>query len=338
MLAARIHGAGDVRLHEEPIPAPAPGEALVRVTTVGICGSDVHWLNEGAIGSDRIVAPLVLGHECAGVIQGGPRNGERVAIDPACPCGKCEFCLEGNPNLCSDLRFAGHAPQDGALRQFISWPEHCLIPIPDWMSETDAAMLEPLGVAIYSVDCAPLKPGMSVGVFGCGTIGLSVIQVARAAGASRVYASELPGLCHRIDAARSFGAVVFETSEGQEAEEMLNATAGRGVDVSFEAAGDPEAVEAAIAAVKPGGSVALIGIPRDDRTAFTASVARRKDLSIKVIHRMKHTYPRALQLVASRQVDVRTLVTHRFRLDEIERAYACAQKREGIKVVVDCQA
>jgi L-iditol 2-dehydrogenase len=318
------------------MPEPAAGETLVRVTAVGICGSDVHWLREGAIGGDRIVSPLVLGHECAGVIEGGLRKGMRVAIDPACPCGHCEFCQEGNPNLCSNLRFAGHAPQDGALRQYMTWPDHCLIPIPDWMSDTEGAMLEPLGVAIYSVDCAPLKPGMSVGVFGCGAIGLFVIQVARAAGAGRIFGTELPGLAHRIDAARAFGARVFEACEGQEAEEILKATAGRGVDIAFEAAGDAEAVEAAIAAVKPGGSLILIGIPRDDRIAFTASLARGKDLSIKVLHRMKHTYPRALQLAAGRQVDVGSLVTHHFPLDEVERAYSCAQSREGIKIVIDC--
>jgi L-iditol 2-dehydrogenase len=221
MKVARVHGAGRLSLHEEPIPTPGPGEALVRVTCVGICGSDVHWWREGQIGSDRIDAPLVLGHECAGVIEGGPRSGQRVAIDPARPCRRCEFCQEGNPNLCSALRFAGHAPQDGALRQYIAWPEHCLFPLPDSMSELEGAMLEPLGVALYSVDCAQIKSGMSVGVFGCGTIGLSVIQVVRTAGAATVFATELPGLAHRVKVARSFGATVFDAHDGEEAEKIL---------------------------------------------------------------------------------------------------------------------
>lgn len=308
----------------------------MRVTTVGVCGSDVHWWKEGHIGCDRIVTPLILGHECAGVIESGPRSGLRVAIDPAIPCGSCEFCLEGNPNLCSALRFAGHAPHDGALRQYITWPEHCLVPLPDSMSEIEGVMLEPLGVAMYSVDCANVQPGMSVGVFGCGTIGLSTIQVARAAGATCVFATDLNSVPHRIKAARSFEAIVFESNRGQEAEQILNATGGRGVDVAFEAAGDPEAVEAAIASVKPGGKVILIGIALEDRVTFTASIARRKDLIIRVIHRMKHTYPRAIQLVKSGRVDVHSLVTHRFPLEEIARAYSIAEKREGIKVVIDC--
>lgn len=336
MKAARVHGAGDLRLHDEPAPAPRPGETLVRVTAVGVCGSDVHWWKEGAIGNDRIINPLILGHECAGIIESGPRRGERVAIDPACPCGKCEFCIEGNPNLCSALHFAGHAPDDGALREYIAWPDHCLVPLPDSISESEGAMLEPLGVALYSVDCAPVKPGMSVGVFGCGVIGLSVIQLAREAGATSIFATELPDLSHRVQSARSFGATVFEACGGREAEQILKATAGRGVDVAFEAAGDPEAVEAAVAAVKPGGHVILIGIPREDRTTFTSSIARRKDLTIKVQHRMKNSYPRAIRLVKSGVVKVDSLVTHHFPLVEVEQAYACAANRAGIKVIVDC--
>jgi len=336
MKAARVHGALDLRLHDEPMPLPGPGEALVRVTAVGICGSDVHWWQEGSIGGDRIVAPLILGHECAGVIESGPRSGQRVAIDPAIPCGVCAFCQEGNPNLCSALRFAGHAPHDGALREYIAWPQTSLVPLPDSISEIEGVMLEPLGVALYSIDCANLQPGMSVGVFGCGAIGLSVIQVAQAAGATGVFATDLSSVPHRIEAARKFEATVFESNGGQESDQILKATGGRGVDVALEAAGDPSAVEAAIAAVKPGGKVILIGIPLEDRTAFTASVARRKDLTIRVIHRMKHTYPRAIQLVKSGRVDIRSLVTHRFSLAEIANAYSCAGKREGIKVVVDC--
>jgi L-iditol 2-dehydrogenase len=335
MQAARVHGGGDLRLHTEPMPSPGPGEALVRVTSVGICGSDIHWWKEGHIGEDRIADPLVLGHECAGVIESGPRKGERVAIDPAIPCSRCAFCQEGNPNLCSALRFAGHAPVDGALRQYIAWPEHCLIPLPHSVSDIEGVMLEPFGVALYSVDCGRVKPGMSVGVFGCGAIGLSVIQVARAAGATRIFAADLPDVPHRLAAAHSYGATAYATNNGEEAEKMVKAT-GDGVDVAFEAAGDPEAVEAAVAAVKPGGQVILIGIPREDRITFTASKARGKDLNIKVVHRMKHTYPRAIQLVQSGRVDVRSLVTHRFPLADIAHAYGFAEKREGIKVIIDC--
>jgi len=334
MRVLRLHGAGDLRLHTEPDPVPGPGEALLRVTAVGLCGSDLHWFVEAGIGDAQLARPLVLGHEFAGVIENGERRGERVAVDPAVPCGACQFCLEGNPNLCAALRFAGYETEDGALREYVAWPTRCLYSLPDSLTDADGVMLEPLGVAIHAVDLGHLKTGMTVGVFGCGPIGLLVLQVARAAGATRLIATDK--LPHRLEAARSFGATaVFQATDGQESAEVLAATNGRGVDVSFEVAGENEAVETAIAAAKPGGRVILVGIPAEDRTAFTASLARRKGLTIKLSRRMKRVYPRAIRLVESGMVDVRSLVSHRFPLEEFDRAFSIAHRREGFKVIVE---
>jgi len=335
MQVIRLHGPSDLRLHDEPIPVPAPGQSLVRVTATGVCGSDLHWFSEAGIGDARVVKPLVLGHESAGVIASGSESGQRVAIDPAIPCGQCEYCQEGNPNLCKNLVFAGSAPDDGTLREYLAWPTHCLHPLPDALTDADGAMLEPLGVAIHAVDLGHVRSGMTVGVFGCGPIGLLVIKVARAAGATRLVATDIPSVPLRLKAARSLGATVFVAdAHHRESTEIMAATGGRGVDVAFEAAGENEAVEAAIAAVRPGGRVVLIGIPADDRTAFTASIARRKGLTLKLVRRMKHTYPRAIRLVESGLVDVRSLVTHRFPLRESAEAFSTAQKREGLKVIV----
>lgn len=334
MKAVRLHQVGDLRLHDEPEPAPGQDEVLLRVTAVGLCGSDLHWLSEAGIGDARLEQPLVLGHEFAGVIQSGPRRGQRVAADPAVSCGACDFCQEGNPNLCAVLRFAGHGTEDGALREMMAWPAGFLHPIPDALSDADGAMLEPLGVAIHAVDLGHVGPGMRVGVFGCGPIGLLTLQVARAAGATTLVATET--LPHRLEAARALGATAaFGVDGGRESAEILTLTGGKGVDVAFEASDENGAVEAAIAATRPGGRVVLIGIPSDDRTAFTASVARRKGLTIKLTRRMKHAYPRAIRLVESGLVDVRSLVTHRFPLAEFDRAFSAARKREGLKVVVE---
>jgi L-iditol 2-dehydrogenase len=334
MKVLRLHGRGDLRLHDEPEPVPGPGEVLLRVTAVGLCGSDLHWFSEAGIGDARLQEPLVLGHEFAGVIESGERRGERVAIDPAVPCGACEFCLEGNPNFCSALRFAGHGTEDGALRQYMAWPAHCLHPLPNSLTDADGVMLEPLGIAIHAVDLGHLRPGMTVGVFGCGPIGLLVLQLARAAGATHVMATEK--LPHRLEAARSLGATaVFQATDGRESAEILAATEGKGVDVAFEAAGENEAVETAIEAAKPGARVVLIGIPADDRTAFIASTARRKGLTIKLTRRMKRVYPRAIRLVEGGMVDVRSLVTHRFPLEEFDKAFSAAQRREGLKGIIE---
>jgi len=331
MNVARLYAAHDLRLAEEPVPEPGPDEVLVRVSAVGLCGSDVHWWSAGGIGDARLERPLVLGHEFAGVIASGEQRGQRVAADPAVPCGVCEFCREDQPNLCAALRFAGHGREDGALRQYLAWPARCLHPLPDTLSDEDGAVLEPLGVAIYAVDLGQLRPGMTVGVYGCGPIGLLLLQVARVAGASGLIATDR--LAHRLEAARSLGALVLP-ADGQERAAILAATGGRGVDVAFEVAGENEAVETAVGSARPGGRVVLVGIPDDDRTSFSASTARRKGLTIQLVRRMKHTYPRAIRLVESGQVEVRSLVTHQFPLDAAAEAFSCAQQRKGIKVIV----
>ncbi len=334
MRVSRLHATGDIRLHTEPDPTPGPGEVLLRVTAVGVCGSDLHWFTEAGIGDARLDRPLVLGHEFAGVIESGERRGQRVAVDPAVPCEQCDFCREGNPNLCSALHFAGHAMDDGALREYMAWPARCLHPLPDTLSDSDGALLEPLGVAIHAVDLSHLKPGMTVGVFGCGPIGLLILQLARVAGATQLIATDK--LPQRLEAARNFGATaIIQAGEAQEMADVWAATGGRGVDVAFECAGENAAVDASISAARPGARIILVGIPGDDRTSFSASVARRKGLTIKLSRRMKHVYPRATQLVERGLVDVRSLVTHHFPLTEVGQAFAVAQQRRGLKVVVE---
>jgi L-iditol 2-dehydrogenase len=229
---------------------------------------------------------------------------------------------------------SGHGEQDGALQECIAWNEKNLYPIPESFTYADGAMLEPLGVAIHAVDLARLKVGMTVGVFGCGPIGLLILQLARLAGATNVIATDI--LAHRVDAAKSVGANHAFLAAGRlEVGEMRAVTQGRGVDVAFEVAGEQEAVDAAFTAVLPGGKVILVGIPDNDKTSFTASVARRKGLTIKLVRRMKHTYPRAIDLVSKGLVDVRSLVTHRFPLDQSEDAFRVAAQREGLKVIIE---
>ncbi len=330
MKVLRLHAAGDLRLHDEPCPTAGPGEQLLRVSAVGLCGSDLHWFLEQGIGDAKLDHPLVLGHEFSGLTE----VGQRVAVDPAIPCGHCELCRHGHPNLCENLIFAGHGKTDGALREWMAWSENCFFPLPDSISDADGAMLEPLGIAIHTVDLGKLKAGMTVGVFGCGPIGLLIIQVAKLSGAANILATDK--LVHRVEAAQGFGASnVFLAGDDSRLSEIRAATRGRGVDVAFEAAGAQEAVEDAFAAVRPGGKVILAGIPDDDKTSFSASTARRKGLTIKLVRRMKHTYPRAIELVSKGLVDVRSIVTHRFPLENAREAFRVAERREGLKIIIE---
>lgn len=335
MKVLRLHGVQDLRLHDEPKPQPHDGEVLIRVKAVGICGSDLHWFAEEGIGDARLEKPLVLGHEMAGVIADGPRQGERVAIDPCITCGKCEFCLEGNPNLCIAHTFAGHGSKDGGFREYLAWPEEFLFSLPSSISDEDGAMLEPLGVAIHTIDLGHLRTGMSVGIFGCGPIGILAIQLARLSGASQIIATDK--LTHRLEAARLAGAdLVVQAEDGSlEKAAVLAATGGRGVDVAYEIAGENDAVDTAVATVKPGGCVVLAGIPAEDRTAFTASIARRKGITIRLVRRMKLTYPRAINFVEKGLIDVRSVVSECFPLEEGMQAFKAANERKGLKIVIN---
>ena len=330
MRVVRLHGARDVRLHDEPMPNPGNEDVLLRVTAVGICGSDLHWYAEGRIGDAQLNRAMVLGHEFAAVVE---KTGQRVAVEPSIPCGVCEECREGNPNLCEAQRFAGHGAEDGALREYMAWSPQCLFALPDSLSDADGAMLEPLGVAIHASDLGHLKPGMSVGVFGCGPIGLLILQIARLAGATQLVATDV--LPHRIEAARAFGAQTFSANDPDHVKQILAATNGRGVDVAFEVSTNSEAVATAIATARPGSRVVLTGIPDDNRTTFKASVARRKGLTLKLVRRMKHTYPRAIRLTETGKVDLRSIVTHRLPLAEASQAFALANQRDGLKIVVE---
>jgi L-iditol 2-dehydrogenase len=330
MLVARLHGTGDIRVGTEALPAVREGaqgehEVLVRVTAVGICGSDLHWWTEGAIGDARLAHPLVLGHEGAGVIESGPLAGQRVAIDPAITCGTCRACRDGYRNLCYRMRFAGHGDTDGMLRQVMAWPAELLHPLPDAVSDAAGALLEPLGVALWSLDLGHFHLGGTASVAGCGPIGLLLIQLLRAAGASRVVAVE--PLAHRREAAARHGAdLVLSPDEP---------VSGLGVDVAFEVAGNDDGVRIALESVRPGGRVVLAGIPDDDTTSFSASLARRKGLTIAMTRRMNEVYPRAISLAARGVVDLDDLVSRRAPLTETADAFAAAAARSGLKVIIE---
>ncbi len=332
MRAARLHAVGDLRVADEPVPVPGDGESLVQVAAVGICGSDLHWWGEAGIGDAVLAHPLVLGHEAAGVIADGPRRGERVAIDPAIPCGTCRPCRDGYRNLCIRIRFSGHGGTDGAMREFLAWPADLLHPLPDALSDADGAVLEPLGVAIHALDLGHLHLGGTAAVIGCGPIGLLLIQLLQVAGAQAVIALE--PLAHRRAAAAALGAATADPAEVAD-QAALSELTGDGVDVAFEMAGADQAVQLAMAAARPGGRVVLGGIPGGDTTTFRASVARRKGLTIAMVRRMNEVYPRAISLAAAKRVDLPTLVSDRYPLGEAPAAFAAAAARTGLKVVIE---
>lgn len=328
---AMLHGVGDVRVEEAADPEVPEGHTLVRVTDVGLCGSDLHWFGEGGIGDAVLTRPTIPGHEFAGVGASGDLDGVRVAVDPAIPCGHCEMCQAGHRNLCVHIQFAGHSTLDGGMAELIAWPTHLLHPLPESMTGADGAMLEPLGVALHGWDLAHSRVGDTVAVVGCGPIGLLAIQLARAAGAGRVVAVE--PLAHRREAAARYGAdAVLDPDEAADAATWMRG--GLGADVVLEIAGTDTAVDLAVTAARPGARIVLAGIPDGERTSFPAHLARRKGLTFAMVRRMKEMYPRTIRLVEQGLVDVRSVVTERVPLDDVAGGFERATARQGLKTVI----
>jgi L-iditol 2-dehydrogenase len=332
MRAIRLHGARDLRLTDEPEPVAAPGETLLQVNAVGICGSDLHWFVDGGIGDTRISQPVVPGHEFGGMIAAGARRGERVAVDPHIPCDRCRYCLAGWPNLCPTGRFSGQGTLDGPLRELMTWPSHLLYPVPDEIPDDQVPLLEPLLIAMHADYLHPVRRGDAVAVVGCGPLGLLQAQVACLSEPGRLVVTD--PVEHRRKAALGMGA-----SEALD----LPAPAGpaesreapfESMDVVFEASGQPDAVDVAVALARPGGTVVLLGIPDEDKTQFMASVARRKGLTLKLVRRSVPRYEQALRLIASGRIRLDGLVSHRFGLEETETAFGVASRREGLKVAI----
>jgi len=329
MRSVQLHGIRDVRIHGEDKPSPRPGECLVEVKAVTICGSDLHIYAEGNVGGVGWDRPFIPCHEFAGICHGGQHipEGAKVVADPALPCQRCDMCLRGWRHLCRNLVFCGLPPCEGALREFIAWPEHALFPCPDFLSFGEMALVESLAVAVHAVELAPPPPGGRVAILGCGGIGLSVLQVARAAGASELLATDL--VPERLDIAHRLGADVAVLADKEDpiavAEDWSH---GDGVDVVYEAAGAPDTPAQAVEMARPKGTVALLGIPVEDVMTVRASRARRHELTIVWVRRQNHNYPKAIALVEKGLVSLKPLLTHCFPAEQADAAFALAETRK----------
>ncbi len=340
MKAVKLYGPGDMRLVDVEKPSPGPGEALVRVKAVGVCASDVHYYHEGRIGDAVVTEPIIMGHEFAGVIaelgEGvtGLKVGDPVAVEPAVSCGECELCRAGEINICREIKFCGTPPYDGSLREYIAWPAENCVPVPEEWSMPEVAMLEPLAVGVYGVEMAEPVQGKSVAILGAGAIGLSLLQAAKAAGCGQVTVTDL--IPERLEIARKLGAdVALDANDPEVVRNVVGSSMG--MDIVFEAAGENDAVCQATEIVRPGGMLVVGGIPREDRMCVTASVIRRKGLTIKMIRRSRNTLHRSIELVKQGRIDVSPFVTHTFPVERVVEAFEQAMTRSGgvLRAVVE---
>lgn len=329
MKSSFIYGPRDIRIEEISDAEPGPGQVLLDVSAVGICGSDLHTYLFGNVGGIAAAEPLTLGHEAAGTVLAvgeGVKSlkvGERVAIDPATPCFECERCQAGDIHLCLRLEFMGLFPYQGAMRERMLHPAHCCVPVPDSVSDIGAALLEPLGVALHANHLAHIQLGEDVAVLGCGAIGLLLIRLARLSGARHIFATDRHPW--RLALAEAYGAdQIIDTQQIDPVEQVMRATNKRGVDVAIEAAWVEETANQCVEMARFGGRVVIVGIPAHDDIRFGASAMRRKEIKMVYSRRMKHTYPAAITLATTGQVDIERLATHQFRLDETTQGFETA--------------
>ncbi|MEW1750775.1 NAD(P)-dependent alcohol dehydrogenase [Streptomyces angustmyceticus] len=332
MRAAVLHGPGQLSIEERPVPAPGPREVLVRVDAVGTCGSDVHYYRHGRIGDFVVREPLVLGHEAAGtVVACGPdadvrRMGRRVSIEPGTPCGSCEECRPGRYNLCPDMRFLATPPVDGAFCEYLAVREDFAHEVPDTLTVEEAALLEPLSVAVWACRKARVAPGDRVLITGAGPIGLVAAQTARAFGAREVLVTDV--LPHRLALARAAGATAVDVSRTPLAEADYTPT------VLLECSGVPAVSSEAIRTVGRAGRVVLIGMGGSE-ASLPVSRVQNYELELTGTFRYAHTWPAAISLVESGRVRLDSLVSHGYGLAEAESALTVAtHDATAVKAVI----
>jgi L-iditol 2-dehydrogenase len=339
MRAAELIAPLTFRLTDMPIEDPGPGEVQVRIEAVGVCGSDLHAFTEGAVGSTPNVYPMVLGHEPAGRIVKtgagvtGLAAGDRGALEPALYCYHCESCLSGHHNVCANIRFLSNPHHPGFFRELVNLPVANFLPIPTGMSFNEAALAEPLAIAIHSLRLASIRPGETVAVIGAGPIGLLTIAALRAAQAGRIWAVE--PLAHRRDLARGIGADAA-IEPGEAAEEILSRTLQRGVDCAIDCAAGEHTTSQAIQLSRSAGRVALTGIHSTPVVSMDGSAMRRKELTIFNVRRSNHETREALELLHAHAEWFRPLLTHTREIEHIDEAFAIAsQYRDSVgKMIV----
>ncbi len=342
MKAAVLHAVHDMRVEDVPIPEVSEErDVLVRVRSVGICGSDVHFFERGAIGNIRLQQPTIMGHEAAGEVVEvlddacGLRPGDRVAIEPGYTCRRCEFCRSGRYNMCPDVVFLAAPPVDGAFCEYLAWPSDFIFRLPDEMSLDEGAMIEPLAVGLWAARRAGAKTGDSVAVLGAGPIGLATLQSAVAEGATRAIVTDLVPM--RLEMAERLGATdLIDASKVDAEEAIMELTAGRGVDVAFECAGAIPALQMAMRVVKNGGVVQLVGMPAEQHPQIPLYEIINRELDVRGLFRYANCYPPAISLVATGRVNVESMVTHHFDLEEAPEAMSFVHDRKDavIKAVV----
>ncbi len=341
MKTAVMEGIGKMGFEERSIPTPKADEVLVKLDYVGICGSDLHYYETGAIGDYVVKPPFVLGHEPGGVVVEVGENvrhlktGDRVALEPGKTCGHCEFCKEGKYNLCPDVVFFATPPVDGVFQEYVAHEANLCFKLPDNVSTLEGALIEPLAVGFHAAIQGDAHLGQKAVVMGAGCIGLVTMMALKARGVSQVYVVDI--MEKRLEKALELGAdgVINGAQEDVE-KRALELTDGKGMDLVVETAGTEITTRQAIRIAKKGSNIVLVGYGKTGEMTLPMSLVLDKELTFKTVFRYRHIYPLAIDAVASGKVNLKGIVTDIFPLDEAQKAmdYSVNNKADIVKAVI----
>ena len=307
------------------IPTVKRDEALVKIEYVGVCGSDLHYYETGAIGPFVVKPPFVLGHEAGGVVVEVGADvthlavGDKVALEPGIPCGHCEFCRTGKYNLCPDVIFFATPPVDGVFQEYVAHPANYCFKLPDNLSTLEGAMIEPLAVGFHAANEGKAELGKTAVIFGSGCIGLTSIMACKAKGITTLISVDI--MEKRLETAKKLGAT--HTINGKTEDvvaKIKEITGGRGVDLSIETSGVEIAANQCINASAKGATIVLVGYSGSGTMNLEINNAMDKELSFKTIFRYRHIYPMCIEAAASGKVDLKGLVSHTFDFDQLQEA------------------
>ena len=334
MKVAIMTDVAKVELTEREIPKPAANEVLVRVEYVGVCGSDIHYYENGGIGPNIVKPPFVLGHEAGGtVVEVGAsvthlKPGDRVALEPGKTCGHCEFCKTGRYNLCPEVIFFATPPVDGVFQEYVAHEADLCFKIPDKMDTMEAALIEPLSVGFHAARQGNARMGMTAVVTGAGCIGLVSMMALKAMGVTRIIAVDV--MPKRLEKALELAATdAINGKETDTVEEVLKLTGGMGPDLVIETAGSEITARQAIQFCKKGGTIVLVGYSASGEMTLPMSLALDKELTFKTVFRYRHIYPLAIEAVSSGRVNLKGIVTNIFSLDDIQNAMEQSTKNKA---------
>ena len=341
MKVAVMEGIGKMGYTQRPIPAPRADEVLVKLEYVGICGSDMHYYETGAIGDYVVKPPFVLGHEPGGTVVEVGSNvthlkvGDRVALEPGKTCGHCEFCRQGKYNLCPDVVFFATPPVDGVFQEYVAHEAALCFKLPENVSTLEGALIEPLAVGFHAANQGGAHAGQTAVVMGAGCIGLVSMMALKAEGVSRVYVVDV--MPKRLEKALELGADGVINGKDEDAVEAVRKlTGGAGCDLVIETAGTEITTRQAIHMAKKGAAIVLVGYSKTGEITLPMSLALDKELTFKTVFRYRHIYPMAIDAVAAGKVNLKGIVTDIFDFDDIQNAMdrSVADKASIVKAVV----